>query len=555
MAAAKPPTIPLDSARKETEFIGSIDVGTTSCRFYIFDRFANVIASHQLEFQQLHPHPGWHEHDPNVYVETVNTCIVEAMAEFERLEYDPDMLKGVGITNQRETTILWDSKTGKPIYNAVAWPDARNTAKVRELREKAKEISFDTPDGPLEGEKGVQAITGLPFSTYFSAAKYAWLLEQVPEVRAAKEAGTLMIGTVECWLLYNYTGGVDGGLYVTDYTNASRTLALSLHTLDWNDQLLEFFNIPRECLPKLVSNSEVYGKFHKGHPLEGVPIASLVGDQQAALVGNKCLNRGDAKQTYGTGCFMLYNTGDDIVQSSHGLLTTVGYRAGPDSPATYALEGSVAVGGSSVHWLRDNLEIIKEAKEVGALADTVKDTGGVYFVTGFSGLFAPYWDMRATGMMIGLSSYTTKAHIARATLEATCFQTRAILEAMAKDTRRNHVESGDGDGPAGLHVLSVDGGMTGSDTLLKIQADILGIPIERPTMRESTALGAAILAGSALKLFGWDMSKSESLEEVNKQGVEVFEPSLTEEEREWKFAGWNRAVIRCMGWKTDSGDG
>ncbi|KAM0753824.1 glycerol kinase [Meredithblackwellia eburnea MCA 4105] len=540
---------------QQTEFIGAIDCGTTSCRFYIFNQWADVICSHQIEFKQLYPEPGWHEHDANSYITTIDECIVQALAKFQELGHEKSMLKGVGITNQRETTVVWDRKTGEPIYNAIAWPDARNTATVRQLRARAEKVKFTTPTGVIEGEEGVKAITGLPFSTYFSSAKYAWLVENVPAVQEAKKAGTLMLGTVDSWLLYKYTGGKDGGLHMTDLTNASRTLGLSLKTLDWNDEMLDFFDIPRSSLPKLVSNSEVYGKFSKGHPLEGLPIASLVGDQQAALVGNKCLERGDAKQTYGTGCFMLYNTSKDIVKSTHGLLTTVGYKAGPNAPANYALEGAVAVGGSSVQWLRDNLGIIKEAREAGDLAAQVKDTGGVYFVTGFSGLFAPYWDMRATGLLLGLSGYTTKNHIARATLEATCFQTRAILEAMAKDTNSQHVDGGDGDGPAGLRILKVDGGMTNSDVTMQIQADILGIPVERPTMRESTALGAALLAGAALGLFGWDLNKPETLKDVNTAGVRTFEPSLSEEEREWKFAGWNRAVDRSRGWKTDSGHG
>ncbi|KAK4703859.1 glycerol kinase, partial [Phenoliferia sp. Uapishka_3] len=534
------------------------------------DRFVYESSSTRKElmpaafFRSVYPEPGWHEHDASSYITSIDQCIVETLAQFKKLGYEKSMLKGVGITNQRETTVVWDRVTGEPIYNAawgwgadaafptptaVAWPDTRNTATVRALRERAANVKFETPSGIMGGEEAVKTITGLPFSTYFAGAKYAWLIENVPAVQAAKEAETLMLGTVDSWLLYKYTGGPSGGLHITDLTNASRTLCLSLHTLDWSEDLLKFFDIPRWALPKLVSNSEVYGTFLEGHPLAGLPIASLIGDQQAALVGNKCLSRGDAKQTYGTGCFMLYNTAQDIVKSTHGLLTTVGYKAGEKAPVNYALEGAVAVGGSSVQWLRDNLGLIKEAKEAGELASEVKDTGGVYFVTGFSGLFAPYWDMRATGMLIGLSGYTTKHHIARATLEATCFQTRAILEAMEKDTRTQKVEGGDGDGPAGISRLAVDGGMTVSDVTMQIQADILGIDVDRPMMRESTALGAALLAGSALNLFGWDVSKPESLRRVNTAGVRTFEPSISAEEREWKFAGWNRAVKRSMDWQ------
>ncbi|SCZ96498.1 BZ3500_MvSof-1268-A1-R1_Chr8-2g10237 [Microbotryum saponariae] len=589
----------------ESEFIGSIDCGTSSCRFYIFDQYANVICWHQKEFEQLHIEPGWHEHDPLTYTKCIDACIVQTLKEFQELGYKQSMIKGVGIAVQRETTLVWDRTTGKPLHNAIAWPDARNAATVRALKERAASVTFNTPDGDMKGEDAVRVITGLPFrfvardsaefltllsspcltlfpsdSTYFSATKYAWLLENCKEVQEAKENGNLMIGTVDAWLLWNYTGGVKTGKHITDLTNASRTLLLSLHTQQWDDQLLDFFDLPRSALPTLASNSEDYGQFFEGHILEGIPIAGLVGDQQAALVGNKCLEKGSAKQTYGTGCFMLYNTGSDIVKSTHGLLTTVGYKAGPNAQIAYALEGSVAVGGSSVQWyvaqepassgqrLRDNLGLIKNAKEAGELAEEVEDTGGVYFVTGFSGLFAPYWDMAATGMLIGLSTYTTKHHICRATLEATCFQTRAILEAMTKDTQghaspegsvSNGRDDGDSDdeadfkpkavGAGSMKALKVDGGMTSSDVTMQLQADILGIRVERPTMRESTALGAALLAGSALNLFGWDLEDPSTLRKVNEFGMELFMPSIDAQEREWKFAGWNRAVNRAMAWK------
>ncbi|KAK4056167.1 Glycerol kinase [Microbotryomycetes sp. JL221] len=561
---ATSPTRPIP---KETEFIGSIDCGTTSCRFYIFDQYAQVICWHQIEFNQVYPEPGWHEHDPSTYTVSIDKCIEQCLQEFQSLGYSKDMLKGVGIATQRETTVVWDRDTGRPLCNAIAWPDARNRALVRQLKEKAEKQVFKTSEGDLQGEDGVRVITGLPFSTYFSATKYAWLLENYPEVKQAKENGKLMMGTVDSWLVYNYTGGAkDGGQHLTDYTNASRTLLMSLHTQDWDPQLLEFFDVPHKALPKIVSNSEQYGTFCQGHLLEGLPIAGLVGDQQAALVGNKCLNPGEAKQTYGTGCFMLYNTGTDIVKSSHGLLTTVAYKAGPNAPVHYALEGSVAVGGSSINWLRDNLGIINNAKECSRFAEEVEDTGGVYFVTGFSGLFAPYWDMAATGMLIGLSTFTTKHHICRATLEATCFQTRAILEAMSKDigsttTTTNDNEENKNDDDIDdrerllLSSLKVDGGMTGSDVAMQLQADILGIPIERPTMRESTALGAALLAGAGLGLFGWKLDDPDTLDNVNEFGVKTFRQSITDEEKEWKFAGWNRAVNRSMAWKTNSGHG
>lgn len=391
-------------------------------------------------------------------------------------------------------------------------------------------------------------------STYFSATKWLWLLENVPEVRDARDKGTLMFGTVDSWLLYNYTGGKDGGVHMTDCSNASRTLFCDLETLDWNDSLLEFFEMPREALPEIVSCSEVYGSFFEEHLLGGIRIAGLAGDQQSALVGNKCFGIGSTKQTYGTGCFMLYNTGSNVVRSSHGLLTTVAYKLGPKSPPVYALEGSIAVGGSSIQWLRDNLGIVQAAREANDLAAQVRDTGGVYFVTAFNGLFAPYWDGNASGMMIGLSSFTTKQHIARATLEATCFQTRAILDAMAQDTADHQVE-GHGNGPGGLSVLKVDGGMTASDVTMQFQADILGIPVQRPSMRESTVLGAALLAGTAVGFANWDITRPESLLDVNEAGSQTFRPDLTEDEKEWKYAGWKRAIERAKGWRTESGNG
>ncbi|GAA5998912.1 glycerol kinase [Rhodotorula paludigena] len=558
--------------QRETEFVGAIDCGTTSCRFYIFDQWADIIANYQIEFEQLHPEPGWHEHDPSIYTREIDRCIEEGLKQFKDKGHELRELKCVGIATQRETTLLWDKETGEPLYNAIAWPDARNAANVRDLRARAEERTFHTPDGEIVGEEGIRRLTGLPLSTYFSATKWDWMKDNVEEVADAIEKKTLLMGTVDTWLVYQYTGGEK---HITDASNACRTLLYNLHKQDWCDELCEFFQVPMEALPRVVSNSEVYGVFKKGHPLEGVPIAGLIGDQQAALVGNKCLKKGDAKQTYGTGCFMLYNTGTEVVRSTHGLVSTVGYKMGPNEPLHYALEGSVAVGGSSVTWLRDNLGMIEHPREAGKLAEQVEDTGGVYFVTGFSGLFAPYWDMRATGMMIGLSTYTTKHHIARATLEATCFQTRAILEAMSKDVALSAAAGGgkpkpDGNGervdgvkgeddqgedPAEIRVLQVDGGMTGSDVTMQLQADILGIDVRRPLMRESTVLGAALLAGAALKLFGWDLSTADSLAKVNRLDVSVFKSQITDEEREWKYAGWVRAIDRARGWQTNSGHG
>ncbi|GAA6059553.1 hypothetical protein JCM10212_000609 [Sporobolomyces blumeae] len=548
-------------ADEETEFVGSIDCGTTSCRFYIFDQWADVVASHQIEFEQIHPEPGWHEHDPGTYAVEIDKCIESCLDQFYAKGHKKNQLKCVGIATQRETTLVWDKQTGKPLHNAIAWPDARNAANVRSIRARAEERSFHTAEGEIVGEEGIRRLTGLPLSNYFSATKWDWLINECEEVKQAKAQGRICVGTVDSWLIYEFTGGA---LHITDATNACRTLLYDLHNQKWSEELCDFFDVPLDSLPEIVSNSEVYGVFKKGHLLEGIPIAGLIGDQQAALVGNKCLTKGDAKQTYGTGCFMLYNTGTDTVQSTHGLVTTVGYKMGKEAPLHYALEGSMAVGGSSVTWLRDNLNMIEHPREAGKLAEQVPDTGGVYFVTGFGGLFAPYWDMRATGMIIGLTTFTTIHHIARATLEATCFQTRAILDAMAKDTamqgknggnKARETQPGASDAPKGLQVLKVDGGMTGSDVTMQLQADILGIEVWRPQMRESTALGAAMLAGAALKLFGWDLTKPDTLKKVNRLKVTVFEPTLTEEEREWKYAGWQRAVDRARGWTTNSGHG
>ncbi|BGP51682.1 Glycerol kinase [Rhodotorula kratochvilovae] len=553
---------------QETEFVGAIDCGTTSCRFYIFDQWADIVANYQIEFEQLHPEPGWHEHDPSTYTREINRCIEEGIKQFKAKGHELHELKCVGIATQRETTLLWDKETGEALYNAIAWPDARNAANVRELRASAETRTFHTPDGDVVGEEGIRRLTGLPLSTYFSATKWDWMKDNVDSVKEAMDKQSLMFGTVDTWLVYQFTGGKDGGKHITDGTNACRTLLFNLHKQDWCDELCDFFQVPKWCLPKIVSNSEVYGVFHKGHILEGIPIAGLIGDQQAALVGNKCLTKGDAKNTYGTGCFMLYNTGTNIVKSTHGLVTTVGYKMGPQAPLHYALEGSIAVGGSSVTWLRDNLNMIEHPREAGQLAAMVEDTGGVYFVTGFSGLFAPYWDMRATGMMIGLSTYTTKHHIARATLESTCFQTRAILDAMTKDValsaadsassssqqqqpNGNGEKSDDEDDEEAIRVLQVDGGMTGSDVTMQLQADILGIDIRRPAMRESTVLGAALLAGAALKLFNWDLTKPKTLAKVNRLRVDTFQSQITDEEREWKYAGWVRAVDRARGWKSE----
>ncbi|GMK59016.1 hypothetical protein CspeluHIS016_0700310 [Cutaneotrichosporon spelunceum] len=509
------------------QYLISVDVGTTSTRAIVFDDAAEAVLTHQTEYEQIYPHPGWHEQRLEDLIGTVHECLEGVAAKLKDKGISKDQIPAMGITNQRETTCVWSRSTGKPLHNAVVWPDTRNTVTVRLLSLKS-----------AQGADALKERTGLPLSTYFSGTKLRWLIDNVDAVSAAHEADDLMFGTVESWVLWNLTGGLDGGVHLSDVTNASRTLLMNLKTRAWDPECLSFFGFRSSMLPRIVSNAEVYGTVATG-AFAGLPIAGMIGDQQAALVGNKCVEQGSAKNTYGTGAFMLFNTGHDIVPSNYGLLTTAGYQAGPDAEPVYALEGSIAVAGSSIQWLRDQLELITSASEVGELAAKVKDTGGVYFVPAFSGLFAPYWDDTAAGTIVGMTAYTNKCHIARATLEATCFQTRAILEAMAKDSKQM------------LKALRVDGGMTNSDICMQLQADILGIAVERPVMRESTALGSAICAGVGMGLFGWDLARPETLARVNVQGKTTFEPQIEESERAWRVRGWDRAVQRAMKWKED----
>ncbi|KAL1407183.1 Glycerol kinase [Vanrija albida] len=505
------------------EYIVSVDVGTTSTRAIAFDATAAVVATHQIEYDQLYPQPGWHEQRPADLIGTVHLCLDGVAAALAAKGIGLDQVPGIGITNQRETTCVWSRSTGLPLYNAIAWPDTRNTGTVHELASRS----------PL-GTEALKAKTGLPLSTYFSGTKVKWLLDNVPEVRTAHDTDDLMFGTVETWILWNLTGGVHGGLHLTDVTNASRTMLMDLRTTAWDPECLAFFGVREAALPRIVSNAEIYGSITSGAFI-GKPVAGMIGDQQAALVGNKCVEQGSAKNTYGTGAFMLFNTGDRPVPSTHGLLTTPAFRVAGQT--AYALEGSIAVAGSSIKWLRDQMEIISTASDIDPLARKVENTGGVYFVPAFSGLFAPYWDDSAAGTLVGMSAYTNRAHIARATLEATCFQTRAILQAMAKDSGHK------------LSVLRVDGGMTNSDLCMQLQADILGIDVERPVMRESTALGSAICAGVALKRFGWDLARPETLREVNVAGRETFRPQNDDADRAARWRGWERAVERAMHWK------
>ncbi|KUJ13576.1 putative glycerol kinase [Mollisia scopiformis] len=501
-------------------YIGSIDQGTTSTRFLIFNRDGEPVASHQVEFKQYYPHPGWHEHDPLEIITSIETCIEGAVKSFEDNGHAARAIKAVGITNQRETTVVWDHETGEPLYNAIVWTDTRTQALVRKLKARL-------------GSDKLQELCGLPLSTYPSVGKLLWLIENEPKVADAYSRGTLAFGTIDAWVVYRLNGGPKKNIFVTDPTNASRSMFMNIHTLKYDEQLLDFFrfDMNKLHLPKIVrsSDAEAYGTLTTG-VLSGVPITGCLGDQSAALVGQKGFSPGRAKNTYGTGCFLLYHVGDKPVISTHGLLSTVAYDF--DGTPQYALEGSIAVAGSSVKFLQNNFEFIKSSSQISVLAETVEDNGGVTFVTAFSGLFAPYWIDDARGTIFGITAYTQKGHVARATLEATCFQTKAILDAMEKDS--GHA----------LAELAVDGGMTNSDLCMQTQADLIGIPVERPRMLETTALGAAIAAGFAIGVW----QNFEELKNVNTAGVTIFKPKISAQEKDKKFARWEKAVEMCRGW-------
>lgn len=500
-------------------FLGSIDQGTSSSRYIIFDFNGRVVSQCQREFRQICPVAGWVEHDPLVILESVNTCIREATKEFLELGFRIEELKGTGITNQRETTVCWDKFTHEPLHNAIVWCDAR----TQELVERYQ-ASYT--------EKKMQERSGLPLSTYFSALKIRWMLENVPAVKEASDKGTLLVGTIDSWLIYKFTSVSkdQSPVHVTDASNASRTNLMNLKTLEWDEELLNFFDLSRDILPEIRSSSEVYFTFDESSPIKGVPLAGCLGDQQAAFVGQKCFTPGTAKNTYGTGCFLLFNTGETPTFSKNGLISTVAYRFG-NEPPVYALEGSIAVAGSAIKWLRDNLNIIKEAAEVGVLAEQVTDTAGVHFVPAFTGLLAPYWRPDARGAIVGLTQYSDKRHLARAALEAVCFQTRAILEAMNKDSGKP------------LAKLKVDGGMAVSDLCMQTQSDLLGIPVYRPDMCETSALGAAIAAGFATKVYKDIPHMRES---VNLAKITEFTPKNTPEDRDARYRAWNDAVRRVL---------
>jgi glycerol kinase len=495
------------------KYLGALDQGTTSTRFMVFDRSGRVIASAFKDHEQIYPEPGWVEHRPLEIWQRTLEVIDEACLP---LGLGPADIACIGITNQRETTVVWDRRTGEPVMNALVWQDTRVGEYVSHLA--------------LEGgQNRFREKTGLPLATYFSGLKIRWILDHVAGARARAERGDLLFGNIDSYLLWNLTGGVNGGVHLTDVTNASRTQLMDLATLDWDDELLRAFDVPRCALPEIRSSSSHFGEL-KSTCLRGTPIGGVLGDQQAALVGQTCFKPGQAKNTYGTGCFLLMNTGRKKVLSQHGLLTTVAYRFG-NEPATYALEGSIAITGALVQWVRDNLGMIRNSDEIETLARSVDDNGGVYFVPAFSGLYAPYWEANARGVIVGLTRYANKGHIARAVLEATAFQTREVVEAMEADSG------------IVLDQLRTDGGMVANDLLMQFQADLLNRHVVRPAMRETTALGAAYAAGLYCGFYT-DVDHLVSNWSIDK----TWEPTIEESERDQLYRQWKRAVTRSFNW-------
>ncbi|MBB3018691.1 glycerol kinase [Microvirga lupini] len=494
------------------QYVGAIDQGTTSSRFIVFDKAGSIVSVGQKEHEQIYPRPGDVEHDPLEIWHNTQAVIQEALT---KKGLSPRDLAAIGITNQRETTLIWDKRTGKPLHNALVWQDTRVDPIVEEF---ARDGGYDR----------LRDKTGLPLASYFSGLKLRWLLDNVPGASEKAQAGDVLFGNIDTWLVWNLTGGVDGGCHITDVTNASRTQLMNLASLDWDEEILSLFHIPRACLPQIRSSSEVYGEATDN--LAGVPIAGILGDQQAALVGQACFQPGEAKNTYGTGCFMLMNTGETPYPSKCGLLTTVGYRFG-QGKTVYALEGSIAIAGALVQWLRDNLGMIEKSPDIETLARSVEDNGGVTIVPAFSGLYAPHWNSHARGLIGGLTRYATKAHIARAALEATAFQTREVLDAMTKDTGITARE------------LRTDGGMVVNELLMQFQADILDVPVVRPKVIETTALGAAYAAGLATGFW------SGTDELVRNWAVDKrWMPAMEASRRECLNALWNKAVSRSLDW-------
>ncbi|MFG2893559.1 glycerol kinase GlpK [Streptomyces sp. NPDC048248] len=499
------------------KYVAAIDQGTTSSRCIIFNHAGAVVAVDQREHRQIFPRPGWVEHDATEIWSKVQAVVAGALA---KAGLRTDQLSALGITNQRETTVLWDRATGRPVHNAIVWQDTRTSQLCAEL-------------GGADGQDRFREATGLPLASYFSGPKAAWLLDEVPGLRARAERGEIAFGTIDSWLIWNLTGGTDGGVHVTDVTNAGRTMLMNLSTLQWDPSILSAMNVPEAMLPEIRSSAEVYGT--AVGQLHGVPVASALGDQQAAVFGQTCYGVGEAKNTYGTGSFLLLNTGNRPVPSKSGLLTTMGYQLGGEAPV-YCLEGSIAITGALVQWLRDQLGIISSADEIEALAASVPDNGGAYIVPAFSGLFAPYWRSDARGVITGLTGFVTKAHLARAVLEATSWQTREVVDAMYQDS--------------GVRItqLKVDGGMTANNLLMQHQADVLGVPVIRPVIPETTCLGAAYAAGLATGVW-------QDLDELKthwKRDTE-WTPRMDGEVRDREYGNWRKAVERSFGWLAEDG--
>jgi len=490
-------------------YIAAIDQGTTSTRCILFDHAGNVISVVQKEHRQIYPKPGWVEHDPLEIWRNTQDVVAGAIS---KIEDHHAQFAAIGIANQRETTVVWDRHTGQPVYNAIVWQDTRTDGICAELAREG-------------GQDRLRAKTGLPLATYFSGPKIKWILDNVPGARERAETGDLLFGTLDSWLIWKLSDA-----HVTDVTNASRTLLMDLATLNWDDEILGRLGIPRAMLPEICSSSQIYGHVKTASPFQGLPLAGDLGDQQAALFGQTCFSPGEAKNTYGTGCFMLLNTGEISIPSKSGLLTTLGYKIG-DRPAVYALEGSIAITGALVQWLRDNLGLIEKSSDVEPLARSVDDNGGVYFVPAFSGLFAPYWRSEARGVVAGLTRYANKGHLARAALEATAYQTREVLDAMGEDSRVR------------LTALKVDGGMVFNELLMQFQADMLDVPVIRPKVAETTALGAAYAAGLAIG-FWKDLGELRANWAMDRE----WQPQMDAGTRERLFADWKKAVARTFDW-------
>ena len=494
------------------KYIAAIDQGTSSTRFIVFDHDGRVAAVDQKEHKQFYPQSGWVEHDPmEIWIRT-QEVILNAL---QKSGIHPSEIAALGITNQRETTVVWDRNTGQPLHPAIVWQDTRTDGICQELAK-------------IGGQDRLREETGLPLATYFSGPKIKWLIDNVPAITEAVQNGTALAGTIDTWLVWNLTGGKNGGLHITDGSNASRTLLMNLETHQWDASLLDLMGIPGSILPEIRPSSQVFGEARG--ILEGVPIASVLGDQQAALFGQTCFTPGEAKNTYGTGCFMLMNTGEKPVPSRNGLLTTFGYQL-ENKPAVYCLEGSIAISGALVQWLRDNLGIIEKSSDIEALARSVDDNGGAYIVPAFSGLFAPYWRSDARGVIVGLTRFVNRGHIARAALESTAYQTREVLDAMRSDSRID------------LQSLKVDGGMVVNDLLMQFQADVLNVPVTRPKVAETTSLGAAYAAGLAVGFW-------KSLDELRDKWApeKTWSPAMQPSDRDRLYSGWKKAVTRSFDW-------